>query len=1742
MTTKNKINQAIEKITSHKHWGLSLLAGLSLLIISSSVWAFNLNSVETTSAQIAGYTITISPDSATIINGATQSYTAKVEYTGGIKIGYPTLSDIEWFIAPYPYDNYVKFDGGKDADSPAGITYSVIVGPNEYNNDSSSVEQSFHIKANAYGYYGTTLLATDIADLVVEPESESDYTVTISPPSPFVFDGMNQQFTAKVEFGGVEAPDSAISGIEWWIQLSDGSQQYLAGNKNETSITYSVDVDPNTYNEYGNINEVRNFTIEASAYQFGYAELETGTASLKVRPVTAFIDPESAVIDYGESETFTANINLDDSDFWNWDGGLSLAWYVDNICVLGSSPLDTTCPGEEARPKTLTYTPDTIGEFDITMEGFFFDDLVAKAHATLEVEEPYNADTLFTINSPTDGDVWYLNEQKDIEFSLNQALSFDVEVEFTLWDINRHDFLTEDLLPPITITKEDQGTQVVPWGKVGYTQYGTNLLDYLNVAQLDGLLLGLRVTRLNDSKRIGNYDSGEFSISSHILDITSPTNLDTWQVGATEKILFTLNCDVAEIVPDGETLDILPRICTKSGKCPTTTIASMVKVRNDAKKDSSHFITWEKVGYNKDGVLLDALFEGDDWKDGVYIQLYALSAEEDYYVSHYTSDDFSINSDVLAISNPQNTSTWYVGDTEDITFTLNQSAAKLLEDWPNTNTLDITAQVRGASGDWGGVIAPGLEIAKDAAEGSRHTIRWKVGYDENGELLFDDTWSWENGVYIELVASVPFPYTQIYKSETFSVQERPSVLTITNPTNTSIWRVGDTENIEFSLNYDASEFLESDTLNVTAYVHGASGGQYEKIAATLNIDKDAAKGSSYTIEWGNVGYDENGVLLFDGNWKDGVYISLQVSGGIQQLYAISSNSEIFSVPVPVLDITSPISGGNLTVGKDEHISWNVSDLIPEMDNSQLNLKLRLYYQPKDVNGNPTGELIELMDITEGLRQVDTDQINWRVGYTWAWNGIAMDWIRGWPDNVDINDRTPAFVVRGELYDSNGELLGGESYSDSFNIKLVDVEIISPASGDEWIVGEEKEIKIIVHDAVYTPINVQFRLWQIGEGFLSENLTRIESIDLNKKASQILEYGWLVGSSADEGNWAEGEETSWDGLLINPKFTIHDTDSDVPSVGPLIRYADDSDEFSIVAEPLPAVPLKGTYYSQLFPISAEDASIGLESIGQFTAGYSENVGTVNFAIKFLNEDELDIQLKGYNSQPDKDGYYSILPDSDGSLFDSVTNLVDVRFLKFRVFMSTDDWNIVKPYVETLSLTYIPVSGGDVPADEPFTITVNPMNMTAAPGDSITYYIEVIDNDSEDGMDLGTIDLVADLSAFDGDVEYEYEYGILPLAGGPLGNWALSLQIASTGLQHLDKENLTFTISGTIGDTTVVTSEPIGLYITDVEPDPDPDAQFVTINFTATLQMGETDEDPIYRPDPGFTFYIYTVDADQYKKAMTVVVPAPDGGFTITADGEYSGSVSVPIYSETKPDNPGLKPNIDYAIFAKTRQHISRRGEPATITTPNPLTSAYVIEIAFDNLLIGDIGGSYSVFGDRDDSINSNDYSIFSPLYLQPVENGFWSIADFNNDGAVNSNDIWPFSLMSEGGNYWATGDLGKILDASPVDQSPPVNQPPVAILKLVGSSTGVAPFTVTVDASDSYDPDGFGMPYANGEYITWYDYFFYGGGGTSRGTNALTTFSHTYDKPGTYSIMLRVTDSDGATDWTDTDIEITVTAT
>ena len=155
---------------------------------------------------------------------------------------------------------------------------------------------------------------------------------------------------------------------------------------------------------------------------------------------------------------------------------------------------------------------------------------------------------------------------------------------------------------------------------------------------------------------------------------------------------------------------------------------------------------------------------------------------------------------------------------------------------------------------------------------------------------------------------------------------------------------------------------------------------------------------------------------------------------------------------------------------------------------------------------------------------------------------------------------------------------------------------------------------------------------------------------------------------------------------------------------------------------------------------------------------------------------------------------------------------------------------------------------------------------------------------------------------------------------------------------------------------------------------------------------------------------------------------------------------------------------------------------------------------------------------------------------------WQVGGWGNGVAVYYNyydgGSWetPVSVPSSAGSTYSDGAIdlsgsavvvwdsgGEIYAAVLVgEEPPPDNVPPVARFNLT-PNTGSAPLDVSFNASASSDSDG---------TITAYNWVFNDGA-----TGSGQTTSHTFAKPGTYTIQLTVVDDDGATDSITHDLEV-----
>lgn len=138
------------------------------------------------------------------------------------------------------------------------------------------------------------------------------------------------------------------------------------------------------------------------------------------------------------------------------------------------------------------------------------------------------------------------------------------------------------------------------------------------------------------------------------------------------------------------------------------------------------------------------------------------------------------------------------------------------------------------------------------------------------------------------------------------------------------------------------------------------------------------------------------------------------------------------------------------------------------------------------------------------------------------------------------------------------------------------------------------------------------------------------------------------------------------------------------------------------------------------------------------------------------------------------------------------------------------------------------------------------------------------------------------------------------------------------------------------------------------------------------------------------------------------------------------------------------------------------------------------------------------------------------FLSTEANGARVLLDLNDDPAVPSD--WLLTRATAINNF---GDIvgvgivdgiehGFLLTNGAVVEPPPGggNQAPVAVIS-ASDTAGRAPLTVTFDGSESADPE-------NGPLIYAWDF---GDGGSDSGV----TVAHTFDTPGTYAVILTVTD-------------------
>ena len=139
-----------------------------------------------------------------------------------------------------------------------------------------------------------------------------------------------------------------------------------------------------------------------------------------------------------------------------------------------------------------------------------------------------------------------------------------------------------------------------------------------------------------------------------------------------------------------------------------------------------------------------------------------------------------------------------------------------------------------------------------------------------------------------------------------------------------------------------------------------------------------------------------------------------------------------------------------------------------------------------------------------------------------------------------------------------------------------------------------------------------------------------------------------------------------------------------------------------------------------------------------------------------------------------------------------------------------------------------------------------------------------------------------------------------------------------------------------------------------------------------------------------------------------------------------------------------------------------------------------------------------------------------------------------DDGTTGTGATPDHIYTDAGTYTAQVTVSDGTTTATKDVeiivSEPVNQPPVAVLAVVGDSTGSAPFTLALNAGGSTDDNA----------VVSYDWSFDDAASTDDDVNTTAaTNSHTYATPGTYNVSVTVNDAGSLSD-TSATIEITVT--
>lgn len=791
-------------------------------------------------------------------------------------------------------------------------------------------------------------------------------------------------------------------------------------------------------------------------------------------------------------------------------------------------------------------------------------------------------------------------------------------------------------------------------------------------------------------------------------------------------------------------------------------------------------------------------------------------------------------------------------------------------------------------------------------------------------------------------------------------------------------------------------------------------------------------------------------------------------------YDVTADNISFTNVAPI-SLVEPNGTNSFSIGDTIPISWSIADYV---DVSNIGVDAVLRYYDK-TSGSYVGGIKLINDIPINSSNRLPDSFDWLVGYEKngpenTWSPILLPSGTSWYDyNYSIVATLYDYGQNNKWYPSPTDI------SDSFLIQLSSdnlVEVLSPATGDTWYVGENKDVAFSLTRELTDSINIDFVLCQAEPGLCWDG-EWLEPMIINP-ADGLGPFmaTWEVGTKLD-GTPISDIGTA--GFVDNALISLYATGDDAGLSGR--NY--DSGVFSIEeAEDIPTVliavqdPNAADIYSNAWVLDTNE--------------------TINFSVSepILTDTQFAIYL-GVKKPPliswlDKISSNWTSQIKKIEAFTLIELLVTQLIIKMDMLqMEFIDYNMVPiGYIDvtmdgaTVDYQYDWLVGDVIDAEGSTTNADNLVSWLVDPYNDAKIFVSALDGDynlaSSDEFQIaleasqglsGTyysadIQLTQPIESFtSADINWGFDEGYLPdpmLVGG--GNIDVAIAFKDTGGNYInldvpnesDPFHLIYTnvpispeyynISRLNAVSNISEAVWVQFEVMLATPDwnitrpyfesasitydsvSDLNFGFVAVNFEATTQVG-AESTP--RENPNFILYIYEFDnPDVYTHLDSYSVA---DSFVSYVDGKYQGSIYVPIYSESAPEIPGLKPERTYVTFIKTPQHLSVKANE-TIDTPSGDTTVIgdeFYDLTFPELKAGDIVGIDpfgGLFGNRDDYITSTDYGLFGDLFGDDVVEGIMLLSDFNNDGSVNAHDAWPFKKQVDNGNYWKRGDLAEIL--------------------------------------------------------------------------------------------------------------------